>query len=682
MYFNHPGFLYGLLAVLIPVIIHLFNFRRYKKLYFSNISFLKNITTQTRKQNKLKHIIVLILRMLAIVAIVIAFAEPVFRKDDSQILAADALNTIYIDNSFSMMGEGEDGRLFEEAVSKAQELVNRSARDTRFVLLTNEAGVDQRRILTREAALNEIERLDISPASRNLSSIVSAAASIASEKDYSAYEMYIFSDFQKNRVDLSAIVKDTSAFKFLMPMSHLQKRNIYIDSCWLSDPVLIPNRKITLKVRLKNSSDLDFEKIPLKLRINGQQKAVAGVDIAAGGFEIISMSFSARQTGWHYATLEIEDFPITFDDRFYFTFHVKKEVGVLEIGDEKPSGGLDLFYESDSLFSYQKMDYRSVQYDELFNFNLIILNSLPSYSSGLTGQLKKYTEAGGNLMFIPNSNENKTAENQLLAAFGAGSIIGFEENENRVMGLKKEHALFRESVYKVPENADLPVVFSHFKYSFRVTSGTETLISLLNGDDFLAAKKIGNGHFYMLASPLERSYTNFASHPLFVPVMYGAAVEGDAYQALFHTISKDQKIEVNSAAIQPENDLPVRVKKYEDEYNFIPEQQFVNQGLMLDMHESIETDGFYELVLKEQLLFVLAFNYNRAESQLDFYSEDELREQIESEGLRYIQVLSSGNAGYLEMLNTVEKENQLWKLFIIFALLMLLAEALVLRFWK
>ena len=244
--------------------------------------------------------------------------------------------------------------------------------------------------------------------------------------------------------------------------------------------------------------------------------------------------------------LKLKTFPITFDDRFYFSFHVKKEVGVLEIGDEKASGGLALFYGSDSLFSYQKMDYRRVKYDELFTFNLIILNSLPSYSSGLTGQLKKYTEAGGNLMFIPNTDEDKTRENQLLASFGAGSINGFDEDESRVVGLKKEHALFRESVYKVPENADLPVVFRHFRYRFHVNSGIETLISLLNGDIFLATKKIGNGHLYLLAAPLHNSYTNFASHPLFVPVMYGVAVEGDAYEALFHTISKDQKIVVNN----------------------------------------------------------------------------------------------------------------------------------------
>ncbi|MCB2207921.1 MAG: BatA domain-containing protein [Bacteroidetes bacterium] len=682
MYFNHPVFLYGLLAVLIPIIIHLFNFRRYKKLYFSNIAFLKNITTQTRKQNKLKQIIVLILRILAIVAIVLAFAEPVFKKKENVLLTPNALTAVYVDNSFSMMAEGENGRLFEEAVSNAHELVSRSARDTRFVLLSNDISHDQRRVLTKEAMLNEIEHLEISPSSRNINSIAATAATIASEKDYVTYEMYLFSDFQKNSIDIATIAKDTAAYLYMLPMVHLQKRNIYIDTCWLSDPVLIANHKITLNVRLRNSSVLDYEKIPLKLMINGQQKAVAGVDIVAGGFEVVTMNFTARQAGWHYASLEIEDFPITFDDQFYFAFHVKKQVNVLEIADEAATGDLSIFYGSDSLFHYTKMDYRRVKYDEIYNYNLIILNSLPSISSGLTGQLQKFTEAGGNLMFIPNEDVDVKEENSLLAAFGAGSIQKFDPRESRVSGIKNETLLFRESIHKVPDNADLPVVFSHFQYRYHINSGVESLVSLLNGDDFLATKKTGNGRLYMLAVPLKKTFSNFASHPLFVPVMYGAAVEGDAHAALFHTIGKDEKISLNQLDKVPEMDQTFSIKKYENEYIFIPEQQIMNNGLMLDMHEGIETDGFYELTWDEKPEYVFAFNYDRAESQLDFYTEDELREQIESEELNRIQVLSAGHTGYLEMLNTVENESQLWKLFIIFALLMLLAETLVLRFWK
>ena len=331
MYFNHPEFLYGLLAVLIPVIIHLFNFRRYKKLWFSNIEFLKNITAQTRKQNKLKHLVVLLLRILAIIMIVIAFADPALKSSDSKTAQmADGLTTVYIDNSFSMMAEGENGRLFEEAIANARELVTHSSRDKRFVLLTNNISPVQRRVLSKEAMLNEIEQLNISPVSRTINAVANTASSIAVEKEYINYEMYLFSDFQKNSIELQTIGKDTAAFIYLLPFKHLQKRNIYIDSCWLSDPVLITNRKITINVRIRNSSEVDYEKIPLKLWINGQQKAVTGIDIRADGYEVVTINYTARQTGWHYGLLEIEDYPITFDDKFYFSFNVKQQVNVLE----------------------------------------------------------------------------------------------------------------------------------------------------------------------------------------------------------------------------------------------------------------------------------------------------------------------------------------------------------------
>ncbi|RLD72047.1 MAG: hypothetical protein DRI87_06165, partial [Bacteroidetes bacterium] len=331
MFFNHPEFLYGLLAVLIPVIIHLFNFRRYKKLWFSNIEFLKNITAQTRKQNKLKHLIVLLLRILAVALIVLAFAGPELNRNRKRALpTAGGLTAVYVDNSFSMMAEGENGRLFEEAVSKAGELVTHSPRDKRFVLLSNEQRPSQRRVLNKEEVMNELDRLAVSPASRKIENIVSNAASIASEKDYPAWEMYLFSDFQKNSTSLWHMQEDTNGYYYLFPMAHLQKRNIYIDSCWLTSPVMITGRKAQLKVRIRNSSETDYEKIPLKLWVNNQQKAVAGVDIKAGGYELVTMSFTPRNTGWHYGLLEIEDYPITFDDNLYFTFQVKQYLNVLE----------------------------------------------------------------------------------------------------------------------------------------------------------------------------------------------------------------------------------------------------------------------------------------------------------------------------------------------------------------
>ncbi len=80
MHFIHPWYLTGLLALAIPIIIHLFNFHRYKKIYFTNVRFLEVLQTETRRTSRLRNIILLLLRMLFITAVVLAFAQPYFGK--------------------------------------------------------------------------------------------------------------------------------------------------------------------------------------------------------------------------------------------------------------------------------------------------------------------------------------------------------------------------------------------------------------------------------------------------------------------------------------------------------------------------------------------------------------------------------------------------------------------------
>lgn len=76
MLFTNPFMFFGFFALALPVLIHLFNFRRHKLLYFSNVELLKNLQQQTRRTNKLKHLIVLLLRMFLISSLVLAFARP------------------------------------------------------------------------------------------------------------------------------------------------------------------------------------------------------------------------------------------------------------------------------------------------------------------------------------------------------------------------------------------------------------------------------------------------------------------------------------------------------------------------------------------------------------------------------------------------------------------------------
>src|ERR1041384_2944175 len=102
MKFANPYFLFALLALAIPIIIHLFNFRKFKRVYFTNVRFLKEVKQDTKAKNKLKNLLILCSRLLAILFLVLAFAQPYIPRDNGAVHTGDKVISVYIDNSFSM----------------------------------------------------------------------------------------------------------------------------------------------------------------------------------------------------------------------------------------------------------------------------------------------------------------------------------------------------------------------------------------------------------------------------------------------------------------------------------------------------------------------------------------------------------------------------------------------------
>lgn len=680
MSFRHPEFLYALFALLIPVIIHLFNFRRYKKIWFSNIQFLKNITTQTRKQNKLKHLMVLLARMLAYAFVIIAFAGPRFGNNKARENASGSLTMIYVDNSFSMMAEGETGRLLDEALEHARTIVRQSPHEARFVLLTNNPA-NNRRVLTKEEALTMLDEVVITPNHKKLSSVINSSLRIKGDKGFSAADIWLFSDFQKNAVNVPDLPEDTLSNYFFVPLARVRERNIYVDSCWIDEPVILPGRPVHLNIRLKNSSPVDLEKIPMKVNIDGRQKAVAGADLKARSEEMITAGFSVSKPGWHTGLVEIEDYPITFDDKLYFAFRVNPKILVLEIHSGKSNISLQNFYSIDSVFRFDETNYRTVDYNRLSEYNFIILDGVTAYSSGLTGQIKAYLEQGGNVMFIPSADTITGEDNRFLTALDAGRISAFDTSATRVVGINKESDFFRDVILKVPENADLPVVKKHFRYRYTIHSGMEALVTLLDGDDFLLTRRSGKGRLFLLAVPLDEGFSNFVTNALFIPVMYRATVQGSGGSRLFYVLGKDNQIKSDVSSLN-DTETPFALRPLNGGADFIPEQRLSNGNLIMNIGNASVQAGFYDLVQNDSVWRILAFNYNRDESQMIFYSKKQLNESLQTSGLRNYQVLEASENSFSKVVDAFQKENELWKLFIIFALLMLLAEALMLRFWK
>jgi len=199
MRFLFPGFLFALLAVAIPIIIHLFNFRKFKKVYFSNVRFLKNIQQQTSSYRRLKQLLILASRVLAIIFLVLAFARPYIPEKNTSGTSVQQLVSIYIDNSYSMETVNKEGSLLDEGKRRAREIAAAYNLNDKFQLLTNDFEGRHQRLLNYEDFLREVDEVKTGSADKNLNEIISRQEEVFSSEPNAQKNIYLISDFPKNK---------------------------------------------------------------------------------------------------------------------------------------------------------------------------------------------------------------------------------------------------------------------------------------------------------------------------------------------------------------------------------------------------------------------------------------------------------------------------------------------------
>src|ERR1700744_3076311 len=205
MHFLYPAFLFALAALAIPVIIHLFNFRRYQKVYFSNVQFLKEIQEQQASRRNLKERLILAARLLALLFLVLAFARPFIPGKNVTGSGKQQVVSIFVDNSYSMQTLNKEGTLLDEAKRRAKEIASAYSVNDRFQLLTQDFEGKHQRLLSRDEFNDAVDAVKISQQSRNLQQIVDREQSLLNTQQGSLRSAYVISDIQKNMTDGKAV---------------------------------------------------------------------------------------------------------------------------------------------------------------------------------------------------------------------------------------------------------------------------------------------------------------------------------------------------------------------------------------------------------------------------------------------------------------------------------------------
>jgi hypothetical protein len=675
MQFLFPTFLWALLGLSIPIIIHLFYFRRFKKVYFTNVKYLREIKEETSNRNKLKNLLVLLSRCLAVAALVFAFAQP-FLPKGSGVKSGKNQVSVFVDNSFSMMAAKGDIPLLDIAKEKARYIIQSYGEEDQFQVLTHDFEGRHQRLLSKEDAMSYVNEIKVSPAVKKLDVILNRQRQLL-ERTNGNKISYVISDFQRSITNLENYL-DTLLEVNLVPVHALKQKNIAVDSVWFEGPIPFINQTNNLIVRVKNNSPDDAEQVKISFVKDGQEKPVAIKNIPANQSTTDTVHMTIDKTGWQQGVVKVMDYPLQFDDQFFISFLVPDTIKALFINDSGSDKYMNALFNGVKHFSLVNQNANQLQYQQFSTFDLIILHDLKSITTGLGAELAQYMRNGGKVLVFPGKNADINSYNTFLAIAGGIRFSGQNVVKREVSSINMEEFIFSDVFVQTGKNLKLPSTSFSFDLMSVNSIGEEKIMSYRDGGTYMGKYRIGDGRLFICAAPLSTEVNDLVHHAeVFVPLIYKMAISSSKQKPLSYTINNKVTIAVENK--RKTGEYVYKVVK--DKWEIIPGQVPAGATMVLDMSDQVREAGFYDLKLKEEVVGKLAFNYDRNESDMSLYSESDL-ESMHPSNSKVKVITEALQANISGTISEKDKGIVLWKWFVIMALIFLAIESLLLRFYK
>ncbi len=645
MQFKHPELLYALFLLVIPIFIHLFQLRRFKKLQFSNLDFLKRVRIKTRKSSQLKKWILLLTRMAVFSCIILAFSQP-FSASKSA-LKNDKELVIYIDNSFSTQLIDTKGVSLQ---THLQKLYSQDFYDYKISWLTNDFS---KRNTSAQNFKNDI--LTINHSQRQLSPkevIIKSNQLFSTKNNNSEKRIVYISDFQSKSEFPEVpdgITLDIIALKYQ------EVSNINIDSVYIANTNIA---SVNLKVIITGQG-LIPETVPISLY--NKNKLIAKTAINFGqDFSSIKKKeviFEIDNNEKFEGKLEITDPNLKFDNNLYFSTNLRKKIKVLDIGNTDNNYFKRIFKENE--FNYIQQGSKDLNYTNFSSQNFIILNELEQISESLVTAIKSYTDQGGSLLIIPSSNAIIEQYNLLYASLELGTILNFNTNEKKITKIEFENPLYKNVFEKEINNFQYPIVNSFFN----LNSSVQKVLSFEDSKPFLLKKN----HIYTSTAAINSQNSNFQNSPLIVPTFYNMAKQSLALPKLYYEIGKQNLYSIPISLKQDE------ILKISDSLNTsIPLQQTKKNQVNITTENNPSNAGNYSITKDDIVIDKVSYNFDRQESILTYSNPN-----------NWDNTNLYNNVGdWFNNIALDNKINSFWKWFVILALLFLLIELVILKFYK
>ncbi|MFD0932136.1 BatA domain-containing protein [Psychroflexus salinarum] len=638
MIFEKPDVLYFLFLLIIPILVHLFQLRKYKTTKFSNVALLERITLQTRKSSIIKKWLILITRLLGLIFLILAFAKPFIPNSNTALQENEIV--IYLDNSFSMELPGKQLTLLEEA---KQNLWEQLKQDQRFSLFTNDKSWKK---VTKSDIKADFFSIEFAPVHLSFENLLLKAESMFQEQ-MSSKSLFIISDalnfkddiHLKSRTDLNInlIVKSPSSLE-----------NFNITSAQL----LSNNTSKTIQAEIKSHSQTEKD---ITVSLYDKDELIAKTKANFEESTSVLVNFDLSNRDFEQGKLEIETDGMSYDNTLFFSLNKGKKISVLSVHSESNQykSFLASIYQTD-LFNFKEYSISNFDYSRISEANLVILNEVKEVNPILISRLREFKNNGGTLVIIPNESTIPGTFKQLINT--PAIFLNSIDAKREITSINFDHPLFENVFSEKIQNFDYP---STSKFMDMHASFTP-ILKFSNGQSFFAE----NNKIFSFASALNTKISNFTNSPLVVPVFYNMALQSTPSPQLYSILGEENLINVE-ANLGKDEVLKLKNKNQQ----VIPQQNRLGNSIQINTKYQPETSGHFELVQGDSTLLHLSFNQDRSESQLNPIDVSSLETKTFS--------------SIPEAFNSFTEDRkilELWIWMLIFAIGFFLTELIILRF--
>lgn len=687
MIFLNPAILFGLFAASIPVIIHLFNLRKLKKIEFSTLAFLKELQKNKIRKIKLKQWILLALRVLIILFIVMAFARPTLKSFQigGTTSAAKTTAIFILDDTFSMSVVDQKGSYFNQGKEIINKVVSQLQEgDEVGLILVSNPKKENKLTSNLSEFLKTTVQLDLNYTSGDINSALVKSAQLISESKNFNKEIYVLSDFQKDKIinknitnDLSELLNE-SVKLYSFDLSDKDVFNLSVDDLKINNQIFEKDKPVSFSITITNNSNQDVNSAVVSLFLDNERAAQKSFDVKAGQSTNVEIEAVPKSTGFIDVTAEIETDEIEQDNKRFASLFIPEKISVglfAENNNDLSFVDLALQTTGETKYLIERKNINQLSSQQLNKYQTIIF-SANSLISGIE-LIKNYIQNGGGLFLFPSSVPDQSTLNQFYSQLGLGvnsSFVGkVNSNDLKIKFDKTDfnHPIF-QNVFQNDEKKkyESPEINAYYKNS----SAGNQIISLVDGSSFLSEIRFGKGKILVFNCAPVLTWSDFPIKSIFAPLMNKSVAYLSSKERDQNIFIAGEEVNIN---LRNQNSSQIKIVKPDKSEEFINLNENSSRDYLA--YSNTNVAGNYKFYSGDKLIDNISINTDPAESKTNYADENDFEnylKEIKFDG-NYVPIDKESNI--TEKILQARFGSELWRYFLLVAIILALIEMTIAR---